>query len=121
MNTPPLTPREPECPDAPKRDYSTINFESNFFTPVKRLFYDENKECPGAPIKKNYVTKLYISNGDEKVRIFFPNLSTVRSCKKSLFQEKASKIPRPVKTEIKNNTPKFAQSLRLKIKLSRRK
>jgi hypothetical protein len=28
MNTPPSTPTKPECPNAPKRDYSTINFES---------------------------------------------------------------------------------------------
>lgn len=116
LSTPPSTPKKPECPDAPKRESKNPDF--GYETPVKRLFYEESKECPWAPIKKNSHKKLYISNEGEKVRIFLPPFE-VKNARRSLFGEKPSKIPRLVKkTNPKSN---FANSLKLKISLNRKK
>lgn len=149
FTTPPITPTKPVCPDRPMSDRSNSDrqdldvlqnvvipfgpFDENnenvnssnilsYFTPEKS--YSVIK-CDGAPRKKSELNYIVIL-GNRRYRISRRSLSLNidndnDSCKKCLFPGKESKIPRPVKTEKKNNTPKFAQSLRLKIKLSQRK
>lgn len=77
-------------------------------------------ECPWAPLKKKvYRERLFITNDGQRVRIFpfiESNNDTINSCRRRLFLEKDSKIPRRIKP-----SSKFALSLKRKIKESRRR
>ena len=67
--------------------------------------------------KKVYKKRLFITNDGQRVRIFpfiESNNDTINSCRRRLFVEKQSKIPRRVKP-----SSKFALSLKRKIKKSK--
>ena len=116
-STPPSTPKKLKCPLAPVLSRRKNDFI--FYTPIKGLFSSE-KKCPGAPPRKKvYKKRLIITNNGEIVGSFpliLSNNDTINSCRRRLFVEKDSKIPRRVKP-----SSKFALSLKRKIKESRRR
>ena len=75
----------------------------------------KKRECPGAPLReKVYRKRLIITNDGKRVRIFpfiASNNDDINSCKRCLFPDKPSKIPRFVK-KVKPLS-KFALSLSL--------
>ena len=120
FTTPPSTPKKPECPWAPLSSRRENDFI--FYTPIKRPFSNE-KKCPDAPPRKKvYGKRLFITNDGQRVRIFpfiESNNDYINSCRKRLFTEMPSKIPRLIK-KVKPSS-KFALSLKRKIKESRRR
>jgi len=113
FTTPDSTPKKPECPWAPVQERIDNRV---FLTPIKEPFSSE-KKCDGAPRKKVYGKRLFITNDGQRVRIFpfiESNNDTINSCRRRLFVEKPSKIPRRIK-KVKPSS-KFALSLKRKIK-----
>jgi hypothetical protein len=80
-------------------------------------------KCPWAPLKKKvYGERLFITNDGQRVKIFpfiESNNDTINSCRRRLFVENPSKIPTLIK-KVKASS-KFADSLKRKIKESRRR
>lgn len=116
MNTPLRTPIKQKCPKAP---FISRIEKDNFLpiTPIK-LFNDEEIKCPDPPRKKRVCKKRLIITNNGQIVGSFPlilsNNDDINSCRRSLFPEKPSKIPRLIK---KVKTPsKFADSLERKIK-----
>ena len=120
FTTPPSTPKKRECPWAPFPSRRENDFI--FYTPIKRPFSNE-KKCPDAPLRKKvYGKRLFITNDGQRVRIFpfiESNNDYMNSCKKRLFTETPSRIPKLVK-KVKPSS-KFALSLKRKINESRRR
>jgi hypothetical protein len=117
FTTPLSTPKKRECPWAPLPSRREDDFI--LYTPIKGPFSNE-KKCPDAPLRKKvYKKRLFITNDGQRVRIFpfiESNNDTINSCRRRLFVEKPSKIPRRVKP-----SSKFALSLKRKIDKSRRR
>jgi hypothetical protein len=117
FTTPPSTPKKRECPWAPLISRRENNFI--FYTPIKGPFSNE-KKCPGAPSRKKvYGKRLFITNDGQRVRIFpfiESNNDYINSCRRCLFPDKPTRIPRRVKP-----SSKFALSLKRKIDKSRRR
>jgi hypothetical protein len=121
MNTPLRTPIKRKCPGTP---VISRREEDDFLriTP-RKLFHNEEKKCPDAPRKKRVSKKRLIITNNGQIVGSFPLIQSVNddinSCRRSLFLEKPSKIPRLIK---KVKTPsKFADSLERKINASRRR
>jgi hypothetical protein len=99
--TPPSTHKKLKCPDGPIHSRRDNRFP--FLTPVKGPF-SKKRKCPDAPIKKVYGKRLFITNDGQRVRIFpfiESNNDTINSCRRRLFPDKPSRIPRLVKKKSK--------------------
>ena len=111
FTTPPSTPIKPVCPWAPVISRRENDFL--LFTP-RKLFHNEEKKCPDAPRKKRVSKKRLIITNNGQIVGSFPlilsNNDDINSCRRSLFLEKPSKIPRLIK---KVKTPSKEKNQRI--------
>lgn len=120
FTTPPSTPIKQKCPGAPVISRKEDNFLR--ITP-RKLFHNEEKKCPDAPRKKRVSKKRLIITNNGQIIGNFPLIQSVNdninTCRKRLFEEIPSKIPRLIK--IVKASSKFSKSLKRKIDKSRRR